>query len=367
MHSELIDHPPADTVALPAVDVLMDDGAALAAAAIPPGTHKLPVVALPDNPALAAAVQKLVEQKERLDLLARDPKLAGLLPPEWLGQGGRAVDVAAFVQGVLPFLQAAERGETAPMRLPLRHVLGDSGRWSVADVAEPQSLAWLLASDDRATVGSRDHADALLIGALGLAWMQEGRSRPGFLRAMGVDTLAARTTMLGYPPPEELALYEVTAHGQREVWCVHGRRRLRPLPAPWLSVPLLVAHGVKPPQPWPSSYPAIEAVARELATARQGRALPEISLPVVVRKIAEDASGDIWQPVSLLQLGTWVPRWPFFLAIFVGLPSLLLVTAALALPGAIEAATVAASLGFAAGAIGALAAPWVYARRRHLS
>jgi len=49
------------------------------------------------------------------------------------------------------------------------------------------------------------------------------------------------------------------------------------------------------------------------------------------------------------------------------LPSLLLVVAALALPGAIEAAAVAASLGFAGGAIGALAAPWVHARRKHLS
>jgi len=44
-----------------------------------------------------------------------------------------------------------------------------------------------------------------------------------------------------------------------------------------------------------------------------------------------------------------------------------LVAAALALPGAVEAATVAASLGFAGGAIAALAAPWIYARRKFLS
>ncbi|REN20792.1 hypothetical protein DSI41_03255, partial [Mycobacterium tuberculosis] len=61
------------------------------------------------------------------------------------------------------------------------------------------------------------------------------------------------------------------------------------------------------------------------------------------------------------------PRWRYFMATFIGLPSLLLVVAALALPGAIEAAAVAASLGFAGGAIGALAAPWVHARRKHLS
>jgi hypothetical protein len=72
-------------------------------------------------------------------------------------------------------------------------------------------------------------------------------------------------------------------------------------------------------------------------------------------------------PVSLLQVGTWAPRWRYFMATFIGLPSLLLVVAALALPGAIEAAAVAASLGFAGGAIGALAAPWVHARRKHLS
>lgn len=366
MHSDLTVSPSADTVVLPPVDVLMDDGV-VADPASPPVTHKLPVISLPDNPLLNAAVQKLVEQKERLDLLARDARLSGLLPPEWLGQGGRALDLATFMQSVLPFLQLAERGESAPVRLPLRHVLGDGGRWSRDDVAEPHSLAWFLASDERAMSGSKDHAEAFLVGALGLAWMHEGRSRAGFLRAMAVDTLAARTTMLDYPAADSLALYEVTAHGQREIWCVRGRRHVRPLRAPWLSVPLLVAYGVKAPQPWPAGLPGVDEVAAALAVVRQGRMLPEADLGKVAKKIADDASGDIWQPVSLLQLGTWVPRWRFFLAAFVGLPSVLLVTAALALPGAIEAATVAASLGFAGGAIGALAAPWIYARRRHLS
>lgn len=368
MHSDLLDHPPADTVGLPPVAVLMDDGvgdAAVSAAAT--AVHTLPIIGLPDNTVLTAAVQTLVEQKAQLDLLARDPKLAGLLLAEWIGPGARALDIGSFVQSVLPFLRTAERGQTAPVRLPLRHVLGDSGRWSKADVAEPQSLAWFLASDERAMAGSRDHAEAYLVGALGLGWMQEGRSRPGFLRAMGVETLAARTSMLDYPPADELSLYTATAHGQPQLWCVHGRRRLRALPAPWLSVPLLTAYGVAAPVPWPASYPAADEVAGALALAGQGRIAPEVDLPKLARKLAEDASGEAWQPVSLLQLGTWMPRWRFFLAAFVGLPSVLLVTAALALPGAVEAATVAASLGFAAGAIGALAAPWVYARRKHLS
>jgi len=108
-------------------------------------------------------------------------------------------------------------------------------------------------------------------------------------------------------------------------------------------------------------------VAELLATARQGRALPEVDLAKAVAKIAEDAASEAWQPVSLLQLNTWSPRWHFFLGTFVGLPSLLLVAAALALPGAVEAATVAASLGFAGGAIAALAVPWIHARRKHLS
>src|SRR2546427_2415797 len=34
----------------------------------------------------------------------------------------------------------------------------------------------------------RSVAEAYLVGALGLAWMQEGRSRLGFLRAMGQDS-----------------------------------------------------------------------------------------------------------------------------------------------------------------------------------
>ena len=357
-----------DGVGLPAQDALLDDaGTGDDPIALAPPRHRLPQIALPDNVVLKGAVQKLVEQKARLDRLAAEGTLSGLLPPEWQGNGVRAIDLSSFVQGVLPFLQTGERGETAPVRLPVRHVLGDDSRWGLQDVAEPRSLAWYLASDDRASAGSKDVAEAYLVGALGLAWMREGRSRPGFLRAMEQDSLAARATMLGYPPANELALYSVSAHGQAQIWCVHGRRRVRPLLAPWLSVPLLTAYGVPAPVAWPGSFPAVEAVAEAIAAARPGKLLPEVDLGRVVAKIAEDTASEAWQPVSLLQLSTWSPRWPFFLGTFVGLPSLLLVAAALALPGAVEAATVAASLGFAAGAIAALAVPWIHARRKHLS
>lgn len=355
-------------VTLPAQDALLDDvGIGDSAPEAAPPHHRLPQIALPDNVVLKGAVQTLVEQKSRLDALASQGQLAGLLPPEWQGNGVRAIELSTFIQGVLPFLQPGERGETAAARLPVRYVLGDDSRWGLPDVAEPKSLAWYLASDERATAGGRDVAEAFLVGALGVAWMQEGRSRAGFLRAVGQDSLAARVTMLGYPAATELALYSVVAHGQSQVWCVHARRRMRPLVAPWLSVPLLTAYGVPAPVPWPSAFPPVDAVAEALATARQGRALPEVDLGKVVAKMAEDAAGEAWQPVSLLQLNTWSPRWHFFLGTFVGVPSLLLVAAALALPGAVEAATVAASLGFAGGAIGALAVPWIHARRKHLS
>lgn len=357
-----------DGVSLPPQDALLDDaGTGEAGVELAPLRHRLPQIALPDNVGLKGAVQKLVEQKARLDRLAAEGQLAGLLPPEWQGHGRRAIDLSSFVQGVLPFLQTGERGETAPARLPVRHVLGDESGWGLQDVAEPKSLAWYLTADDRATAGSKDVAEAWLVGALGLAFMQEGRSRPGFLRAMDQDSLAARVTMLGYPPPGELALYSVTAHGQTQIWCVYGRRKVRPLVAPWLSVPLLTAYGVGAPVAWPASFPPVEAVAEAIAAARPGKLVPEVELGKVVAKIAEDAAAETWQPVSLLQLNTWSPRWTFFLGTFVGLPSLLLVAAALALPGAIEAATVAASLGFAGGAIAALAVPWIHARRKHLS
>ncbi|WP_164074952.1 hypothetical protein [Stenotrophomonas maltophilia] len=355
-------------VSLPSQDALLDDaGTGEAGVELAPPRHRLPQIALPDNVVLKGAVQKLVEQKARLDRLATEGPLAGLLPPEWQGKGLRAIDLSSFVQGVLPFLQTGERGETAPARLPVRHVLGDDSRWGLQDVAEPKSLAWYLAADDRATAGSKDVAEAWLVGALGLAFMQEGRSRPGFLRAMDQDSLAARVTMLGYPAPGELALYSVTAHGLEQIWCVYGRRKVRPLVAPWLSVPLLTAYGVAAPAAWPARFPPVEAVAEAIAAARPGKLVPEVDLGKVVAKITEDAAAETWQPVSLLQLNTWSPRWTFFLGTFVGLPSLLLVAAALALPGAIEAATVAASLGFAGGAIAALAVPWIHARRKHLS
>ncbi len=367
-------------VTLPSRQALLDDAGCGEAGAVPGdgaghvqadadgagAHHHLPVVGLPDNAVLAAVVRRLVMQKEHFDQLARDPRLAGLLPMEWLGQGGRGLDIGAFVQAVLPFLPMAERGETTAARLPLAHVLGDSGRWSRDDVAEPRSLAWFLASDDRARHGAEEAAEAFLIGPLGLAWMHAGRSRAGFLRSMDCATLAARVTVLDYPAAEALTLYQVTVHGQSQVWCVHGRRQLRALAAPWLSVPLLTAYGVAAPQAWPSGYPPVEQVEQALADARPGRLLPEVDLARVAKKVAEMASGEDWLPVSLLQLRTWAPRWGCFLAAFVGLPTLLLLTAALTLPGVMEAATVAASLGLAAGAIGALAGPWIYARRKHL-
>jgi len=361
-------------VSLPPVDVLLDDQTAPdaldaeAETAAPGAIHyRLPMVSVPDNVLLKAAVQKLVEQKAQLDALARQGTLPGLIPAEWQGSGIRGVDLQGFVLSVVPFLQNAGKDETAPARLPLKHVLGDAGRWDQHDVAEPKSLAFFLASDDRASAGVKDPAEAYLVGALGLAWVHEGRTRPGFLRAMGYDSMAARVHMLPYPAAAQLALYSVVAHGVPQLWCVLDRRKVRPLLAPWISVPLLTAYGVNPPQTWPTSFPAVDEVAAMLATARTGKGPVEADLTKVAAKVAQDASAETWMPVSLLQVGTWSPRWRYFMAVFIGLPSLLLVVAALALPGAIEAAAVAASLGFAAGAIGALAAPWVHARRKHLS
>jgi hypothetical protein len=361
-------------VSLPPVDVLLDDQTAPDALDAEvdtpaPGAirYRLPMVSVPDNVLLKAAVQKLVEQKMQLDALARQGTLPGLIPAEWQGSGIRGVDLQGFVLSVVPFLQNAGKDETAPARLPLKHVLGDAGRWDQHDVAEPKSLAFFLASDDRASAGVKDPAEAYLVGALGLAWAHEGRTRPGFLRAMGYDSMAARVHMLPYPAAGQLALYSVTAHGVTQIWCVMDRRKVRPLLAPWISVPLLTAYGVSAPQTWPTSFPAVDEVAAMLATARTGKGPVEADLTKVAAKVAQDASAETWMPVSLLQVGTWSPRWRYFMAVFIGLPSLLLVVAALALPGAIEAAAVAASLGFAAGAIGALAAPWVHARRKHLS
>ncbi|MEK0267671.1 hypothetical protein QT383_17455 [Stenotrophomonas rhizophila] len=222
-------------VSLPPVDVLLDDQTAPdaldAEAETPaPGAirYRLPMVSVPDNVLLKAAVQKLVEQKAQLDALARQGTLPGLIPSEWQGSGIRGVDLQGFVLSVVPFLQNAGKDETAPARLPLKHVLGDAGRWDQHDVAEPKSLAFFLASDDRASAGVKDPAEAYLVGALGLAWAHEGRTRPGFLRAMGYDSMAARVHMLPYPAAAQLALYSVTAHGVTQIWCVMDRRKVRP-------------------------------------------------------------------------------------------------------------------------------------------
>ena len=246
-------------VSLPPAEVLLDDALAHAGETDIPDVaatlYRLPQVSVPDNVLLKAAVQKLVEQKTQLDQLARNPALVGLLPSEWQGTGTRGVDLQSFVLSVLPYLHNATKAETAPARLPLKHVLGDTGRWDSGDVDEPKSLAFFLASDDRASAGAKDPAEAYLVAALGLAWAHEGRTRPGFLRQMGYDSMAARVSMLPYPEPGQLALYAVVAHGVSQLWCVLDRRKVRPLLAPWISVPLLTAYGVTAPMTWPTSFP----------------------------------------------------------------------------------------------------------------
>jgi len=350
-------------VAMPTVEALMDETPGEADA--PPPRYRLPAAAVPPDIKLQAAVARLVAQKERIDQLVREGLLDGLLPADWNGAPGN--ELRAFVAAVVPFASDSVRGETVAARVPLKYLLGQSQRWGKGDVAEPNSLAAYLASDERASAGATDAAEVMLLGPLGLGWTQVGRARVGFLRAMGVDSLAARVTALPYPAPEQLALYQVQVAGRTQVWCVLDNRKLRALSAPSLTVPLLTAYGVAAPQPWPASWPAPVEVEAELAGAAPGRTVVQVDLVRLVDKVRRSQAGEAWTSASLMQLHTWVPRWRFFLASFIGLPVALLMIAALALPGRVEAAAVAAALGFAGGAIAALAAPWVYIRRKYLS
>lgn len=354
--------PPA--VTLPSVEALLDESAPADAAA-PLPHYRLPMAAIPQNVMLQSALMRLVEQKERIDSLVRDGLLAGLLPREWSGAHGG--DLKAFVSSVVPFVPDVAKGDSASARVALRFLLGQSQRWQLADVPEPKSLSAYLASDERGMAGNKDHAEVLLLAALGVCWAQEGRSRVGFLRAMGVESMAARVTALPYPAPAQLALYHGASGAVAQVWCVLDGRKLRPLAAPALSVPLLTAYGVAAPQPWPAQWPQPEAVAEALAHARSGQGPVEVDLLRVAETARREQAGEGWAAASLMQLHTWVPRWRFFLASFIGLPAVLLLIASLALPLRIEAAAVAAALGFAGGAIAALSAPWIYARRKHLS
>ncbi len=351
---------------LPTVDALMDEQPpADADADAPAPRYRLPQSAVPPTIMLQAAVARLVEQKERIDRLAREGLLDGLFPAEWSAVPGN--ELRAFVASVVPFASDSVRGETVAARVPLKYLLGQSHRWGRDDVAEPRSLSAFLASDERAAAGAADAAEVMLLGPLGLGWAQVGRSRVGFLRAMGAESLAARVTALPYPAPEQLALYQVSVAGATQVWCVLDNRRLRALSAPSLSVPLLTAYGVVAPQAWPAQWPDPVEVDAELGLAKAGKGAHEVDLVRLVDKIQRSRAGEAWSSASLMQLHTWVPRWRFFLASFIGLPAALLLIAALALPGRVEAAAVAAALGFAGGAIAALAAPWIYARRKFLS
>ncbi|WP_313318735.1 hypothetical protein [Stenotrophomonas sp.] len=355
---------PAGT-SLPTVEELLDDEAAAAQEVAPAPRYRLPQAAVPPNIMLQSAVTRLVEQKEQIDQIARNGLLAGLLPAEWNSSPGN--ELRAFVASVVPFASDAARGETIAARVPLKFLLGHSQRWGVQDVAEPRSLSVFLSSDDRANSGTPEHAEVMLLAPLGLAWAHSGRSRVGFLRSMGLESMAARVTALPYPSAEQLALYQVSCEGTSQIWCVLDKRKLRALSAPALTLPLLAAYGVAVPQSWPSNWPDPADVGAELALARTGKTVAEVDLVKLVDKIGRNRAGESWTGASLMQLHTWVPRWRLFLASFIGLPAGLLLLAALALPGHVEAAAVAAALGFAGGAIAALAAPWIYARRKHLS
>lgn len=331
----------------------------------PVSRYRLPQAAVPPNIAMQAAVARLVAQKERIDQLVREGLLDGLLPADWSSSPGN--ELRMFVAAVVPFASDGVRGETTAARVPLKYLLGHSRRWGKDDVAEPNSLAAYLASDERANMDATDAAEVMLLAPLGLCWAQAGRARVGFLRAMGGDSLAARVTALPYPAAAQLALYQVEVAGRSQVWCVLDNRKLRALSAPSLSVPLLTAYGVSAPQAWPASWPAPVEVEAELTGTAPGKAAAQVDLVRLVDKVRRSQAGEAWTSASLMQLHTWVPRWRFFLASFIGLPVILLMIAALALPGRIEAAAVAAALGFAGGAIAALAAPWVYIRRKYLS
>lgn len=353
------------TVTLPSVESLLDETLHEEAATEASQLYRLPMATLPDSPMLKAALVRLVEQKDRIDSVMRDGALTGLLPAEWSGVHGG--NLRGFVLSVVPFVSETMKADSVSARLPLRFLLGQTQRWSQMDVAEPKSLSTYLASDERASIGAKDSAEVMLIAPLGVCWAQEGKSRVGFLRAMGIESMAARVTTLPYPAATQLALYYAASAGVAQIWCVLDGRKVRPLAAPSLSVPLLTAYGVVAPQPWPAQWPGTEDVAAALGQARDGHGPVEVDLARVAEKVRLDRAGESWAGASLMQLHTWVPRWRFFLASFIGLPAVLLLIATLALPVRIEVAAVAAALGFAGGAIAALSAPWIYARRKHLS
>lgn len=377
LESLLDDHSPPDTAAHrasttdgPSGEAVEQDAVPEAGidlpedAGLPPawGLWRLPAVTTPDNLRLQTAVARLVVQKQRIDSIVREGQLDGLWPLSWLGLDGRSIDLSAFVQSVLPFIPESGQGQTAAARVNLKYTLGDDSRFAVGQVDNPRALAVRLAADERGQSGERDVAEVSLISPLGLCVPLQGKARVGFLRRMGAPSMAARVTALAYPSPSQLAMYAVAPGGQSQVWCVMGQRHVRRLEAHWLSVPLLNGYGVAEPKPWPEKWPPVEAVAQALAQCCGGKA--EVDLVGLSQRLSREALGQRWVTTNLLQMRNWIPRWRFFLSSFIGLPLVLLLLAMLALPGPVEAAAVAAILGFAGGAVAALAVPWVLARQR---
>ena len=330
------------------------------------GRWRLPAATSPDNLRLQTAVARLVVQKQRIDAIVREGQLDGLWPATWLGLDGRSIDLSAFVQSVLPFIGDKPQGQPTAARVNLKYTLGDDTRWQEGRVDRPRALAVRLADDERGMTGNRDVAEVSVIAPLGLCVPLQGRARVGFLRRMGAASMAAQVTALSYPPASQLSLFTAAPGGQAQIWCVLGNRHVRRLEAHWLSVPLLHGYGVAEPKPWPENWPPEEAVSLALSEYR-GKGVPEVDLVALAQRITRDAMGQRWVSTNLLQLRTWLPRWRFFLASFIGLPLVMLLIAMLALPRPVEAAAVAAILGFAGGSIAALAVPWILARQRDVN
>lgn len=330
------------------------------------GRWRLPAALVPDNLRLQSAVGRLVAQKQRIDAIVREGQLDGLWPASWLGLDGRSIDLGAFVQSVLPFFNDTSPGQATSARVNLKYTLGDDTRWHADRVERPRALAARLAADDRGIPGNRDVAEVLMVAPLGLCVPIRGKARVGFLRRMGAPSMAARVSAVNYPPASQLSLYAVAPGGQAQVWCVLGNRHVRRLEAHWLTVPLLNGYGVAEPKSWPENWPPVESVALAMAEYR-GKGVPEVDLVALSQRLTREAMGQRWVTTNLLQLRTWLPRWRYFLASFIGLPMVLLVVAMLALPRPVEAAAVAAILGFAGGAIAALAVPWILARQRDVN
>lgn len=224
---------------------------------------------VPESPALAAAVRRLVA-------VVDDPLVQEAGPDH-------------FLLRAIPFLEATPEPDV-PALLPLERIISSSEAWCEADPRKSRSheeLVAFLVSPDGAFASPATRAVVMWVPALGLGAMHEGKNRVRFLRdRCGVSTMPGMLTTLSFPDAERLRLVCAELPAGRVYGALLDKRHFTLLACPDLAVPLLRAYGVAEAS-WPEGGPSLPDVLASRRWNTRGTWTRSIDLEAVSEELAQ--------------------------------------------------------------------------------